>query len=385
MTTPSLATLLVPQTKAEIYDYAIGIAQSLGLPVTTWQAGDPTRSLYHVEAEFLALLDALRIGFTQSGFLDTATGIWLKVLAYQVYGVTVPEASYATTTVLLTNTAGGLYADKEAGDMTFRNSTSGATYRNTTGGTLAVGPGTTLSVTVVADEPGADSSAAAGEIDEFVTGWIGVTCTNAAAAIGVDEQDEETTRQQCRDMLGSLSPNGPKEAYAYVAKNSDLTGTTAVNRTREYADSDTGDVLQYIAGPSGAVSEPVRLLVEAAILEWATPLCITPTILSATNVPVAVTYSAWIYSSANKTTAEVEEAVEAKLEQMFASRRIGGDIISPATTGSLYGTLIESTIRETFPEIFRVVVTTPAGDTALGNGQVATLGTITATINLVTG
>jgi hypothetical protein len=377
----SLSSLLVQNTKAYIYDYALAIAETLGLPVSTWQPGDPTRSLYHVESELLATLEEIVVNFIKAGFLDYASGDWLEILADQVYGVTVPDATYAETDVVLTNSGGGTYII-DAGDITLKNSTTGKTYHNTTGGTLNAG--STLTITVIADESGSDSSAAAGEIDEMVTTLLGVTCTNATAAVGTDKQDDATTRQQCRDKLGSFSPNGPREAYSYVARNSDLTGTTAVTRTRVYADSDTGDVTVYLAGPSGAVAGADVALVEEAILEWATPLCITPTVLSVTTVSVPITYELWIYKSANKSAAEVEEDVEEALEQMFAVRPIGGDIIPPDTTGKLYKSMIESTIRSTFPEAFRVSVSLPAGDTSLTNGQLAILGTITPTVNIVT-
>lgn len=376
----SLASLLVQNTKAYIYDYALAIAETVGLPVTTWQPGDPTRSLYHVESELLATLEDVVVNFIKAGFLDYAEGDWLEILAEQVYNVIVPGATYASTDVTLTNTGGGTYII-DAGDLTFKNSTTGKTYHNTTGGTLNAG--STLVVTVEADEAGSDSSAAATEIDEMVTALLGVTCSNAIAAVGTDKQEEDTTRQQCRDKLGSFSPNGPREAYSYVARNSELTGTTAVTRTRVYADSDTGDVTVYLAGPSGAVAAADVLLVEAAILEWATPLCITPTVLSVTPVTVPITYTLWLYKSANKSADEAAEDVEAALEQMFAVRPIGGDILDGDTTGNLYKSMIESTIRATFPDAFRVSVSLPAADTALTNGQLAVLGTITPTINIV--
>lgn len=379
--TLSLASLLLQQTKQEIYDYALGIATALGLPVSTWQAGDPTRSLYHLEAEILSSLEEVVVGYIKSGFLDYATGTWLKVLAEQVFGVTVDDATYATTTVTLTNGGGGLYVI-EPGDLTLKNSTTGVTYHNTTRGTLAPGPRTTLDITVVADVAGSDGSAGATEIDAMVTTLLGVTCSNATAAVGVDEQDESVTRQQCRDKLDSLSPSGAKGAYAYVARNSDLTGTNGITRVRVYDSSTTGDVTVYLAGPSGAVSSADRTLVEDAILEWATPLCITPTVTSASNVTVAVTYELWVYKSVNKTAAEIEAAVETALEDMFASRSIGGDIVAPATTGKLYLSLIESTIRSVYPQAFRVSVSAPAGDTSLANNEVAVLGTVTPTIHI---
>lgn len=379
----SLATLLVQQTKAQIYTFALGIANAIGLPVSTWQAGDPSRAQFHIESEMFEALEATIVGYIQSGFLDFATGVWLTVLADQVYGVTVPEATYATTDVVLTNPGGGLYADIAAGDLTFKNTTTGKTYHNTTGGTLASGPGTTLTVTVIADEAGSDSSAGAGDIDDLITPLGSTTCTNPLAAVGVDAQSEATTRQQCRDRLGRLSPNGPKEAYADVARDASLTGTSNITRVRSYGDSDTGDVIVYLAGPAGAVSSADRTLVETAILTHATPLCITPTVLSCTNVTVAVTYTLWIYKSCNKTAAEVADDVETALETMFSTRPIGGDIIAPATTGKLYKSLIESTIRNTFSQAFRVSLSLPASDTSLTNGQVAALGTVTATVNIV--
>jgi hypothetical protein len=380
--TISLATLLVKETKDKIYETALGIAESIGLNTTTWRAGDPTRSLYHLESELLSTLEDVVVGFISSGFLDHASGVWLEILADQVFGVTVPDATFATTDVVLTNSGGGVYSI-DPGDLTFKNTVTGKTYRNTTGGLLASGPGTELTLTVVADEAGAESSAAAGEIDDLVTSLLGVTVTNPLAAVGIDKQDEATTRQQCRDKLGALSPNGPKDAYAYVARNKDLTGTTEVTRVRVYSDSTTGEVTVYLASPSGAVSEPSRVAVEDAILKWATPLCITPTVLSAAAVPVSVSYELWTYASVNKSVEAIEEDVEAALENLFATRPIGGDIVPPAVSGALYKSLIQSTIREVYPQVFRVEVSTPLGDIPLGNGEVAALSGVSAVINIV--
>lgn len=139
----------------------------------------------------------------------------------------------------------------------------------------------------------------------------------------------------------------------------------------------------YLAGPSGAVTEADRALAEAAITVWATPLCITPIVLSAINLPVAITYELWIYKSCNMSADEVEEKVLAALENLFADEKIGGDIIIAGTNGSLYHSLIESTIRGVDTKAFRVSLTTPSGDTTLLNSQVAALSTVTATINLV--
>lgn len=390
MTVP-LSNLVVAATEAEILATALGVAEAAGLDVTSWRAGDPTRSLYLVEAKLLAKLEEIAVLFAAGGFLDyiaelAATNakakLWLRVLAYQQFGVDVPEATYATTSVVLTNPEGGLY-EIEAGDLTFKNSATGKTYRNTTGGTLASGPGTTLTVTVVADEAGSDSSALAGEIDDLVTTLGDVTCTNPAAAVGDDEQDPATTVQQCRDKQGILSPNGPADAYAYIARSPSFTGTTAVTRSRVFGDKDTGDVTLIVASPTGPVPGPDVALVEVAILKWAVAICDTPEVQSAAGVTVSPTYTLWLYKSVNKSEAEVKAAVGDAFAELCRTRPIGGDVIPPARTGALYAEKIKSTIANVFPaSTFRVALTSP-GDTALANNEVPVAGTLTGTIIFV--
>lgn len=384
----NLSGLLVQESQADIYNSFLAICTTLGLPVTSWQPGDPTRSLGFLEATELETLESIVTGYIQSGFLDYASGIWLTIVAQQVFNVAVPQPTYATTTTLiLTNTSGYVY-DIDAGDLTLANSSSGATYTNTTGGTLPGISGSTpgtLTLTVVATAAGSASSAGAGEIDTIVSTLLGVTCANVTAAIGLDLQAAATTVQQCRNKLSSLSPGGPGGAYSYVALTSALTGVTDVTQAREYDDSETGDVTLYIAGPSGAVSGDDVIAVQNAVNQYATPLCITPTVISAVNVVVPITYTLWIYSNVNQTAAQIEATVETALENFFVARPIGGDIIPPATAGALYASMIESVIGQVFPvQTFRVLVTLPAVETtALTQGQVVALGTITPTINLI--
>lgn len=376
-----LVQLLLQESKAQIYASALELAEFLGIDTTSWQPGDPTRSLFHVLSEVLENLEVILASFAASGFLDFAEEDWLTLLAEQVFDESRIEATYATTTVTLTNTGGGLYPIG-VGDLTFKNTATKKTYRNTDAGTLNPGPGTTLDLAVTADEAGSDSNSAATEIDALVTSLQGVTVSNATAAVGVDAESDASLRERCRDKLGSLSPNGPSRAYDYVARSTELTGVSTVTRTRADADSNTGEVTIYLASATGAVSGSDVSDVEEAILEWATPLCITPTVVSATPVVVAVTYSLWLYEAVGEETADIEDAIEAALENMFATRPIGGDVI--AAPGYLYQSLIESTIREVYPDhAFRVTLSAPASDVSLAISEVATLGAVTPTITKV--
>ena len=402
-TTPSLATLITQQTRDQYYNSALQTAQTLNLPVTAWLPGDPTRSLLFIESLLLAIIDQQVTGYAQSAWLDYAalpvndpiTGnplpastAWLAILAQQVYNVLVPPATYATTTETLTNTGGGFFVFGP-GDLTFSNPSTGQTYHTTTGGTVTpVGtPGATLTgVSITADLPGSQGSAAANAINTLSTPLLGVTCTNPTAAVGLDQQPAATTIAQCRNKLGSLSPNGPANAYAFVALNSTLTGIQTITRVRVYPDSTTGKVQIYVAGASGLVAPSDVTAVQNAIQTWATPLCITPTVSSANAVVVPVTYTLWLYSSVNQTSAQIQTAVQTALGNYFAARPIGGDIIPPATTGALYLSELQTVIGSVYPgQTFRVQVSAPGGDVALNNGDVPVLGAVTGTINLVPG
>lgn len=388
MTVVALASLLVQETKAAIYQKGLDVATALGLPVTSWAPGDPTRSLYHFVSEILSTLEGVVVGYVASGFLDFAVARanadqgdrqWLVLLAQQVYGYDATDATYATATITLTNGGGGLYVI-ESGDLTFRSPTTGMTYHNTSAGTLASGIGQTLTLDIVADDAGSESSAGIGTITEMVTTLLDVTCSNPTAAVGLDDEAPATIAAGCRAKLGSLSPNGPRSAYEYVATRPALTGTTNVTRARSVGDSDTGNVTIYIAGPSGAVSGADVTAVQAAIEEWATPLCITPTVSSAAGKTIAPTYELWLYDTVGKTEDQAHALVVAALQTMMTARPISGDVIPPATSGYVYHSLIESTIASPFPgEVFRVAVTVPAADTAIAANEVPVLGTVTPT------
>jgi uncharacterized phage protein gp47/JayE len=379
---PTLASLLVSETKAQIYARGLEVADALGLNTSSWVAGDPTRSLYHFLGDALSRLEEMVAGFIGSGFLDYAADDWLTLLAEQAYNVERVEGTFATSTVTLTNSGGGVFI-VAAGDVVVKNTGTGKTYTNTTGGTLSPGVGEELELDVTADEVGSDSSAAADAINALVTTMLGVTVTASTAALGLDEEEDEALRDRCRAKLGMLSSAGPADAYNYVVKSSDLTGVTDITRARTVGDSTIGDVVVYVAGAAGDVDAASVTAAQLAVETWAAPICITPTVTNATEVLVPVTYSVWLYASVGEETPTITTAIAAALAGMFALRPIGGDIISPATAGKLYQSLIVSTIKEVYPDhAFRVTVSAPAGDTDLTIGQVAVLDDITATVTL---
>ena len=352
------------QSLATILNRGLDIAAGLGLPVTTWRVGDPTRTLYYYQAEVLAAREEMTAEFIRSATLSTAQGDWLKVVARELYGVEPVEASYVVTTVTLTNAGGGYY-NLDPGDFTVSSSTSGKTFRNTSSGAFA-GPGVIV-FDVIADEAGSDSNVLVNEIDTLVTVLNGVTVTASAAAVATDAQSDESIREQCRATLGALSPNGAADAYEYVARNSALTGTTEVTRAKAVEAAGLGQVTVVLAGATGDVSPAAVAFVQDAIIKWATPLTVTSWAESALEQPVNVT----ITYSGDDFPAGFDDAAEALLLSLINSVPIQGMVARSALIAA-----VDNYARAQGASNVSVLCSAPAADVTVLEDYVATGGTI---------
>jgi hypothetical protein len=370
--TININVLWAVNSAEKIFDMGIQVAQALGLPTTSWRTGDPERSLYKYLAEVLAAHDGQVSSYIKAGFLSSAvadanetgeTG-WLKLLAYETFGVTVPDAGYATPSVTLRNEGGGNYP-RLAGEITVKNSATGKTYHNTNA-PAPLNAGATVTYTLEADEAGAESSAAVNEIDEIVTTMLGVVVVSSSASYASDELTPDEIGTLCSATLGALSPNGPPDAFEYVCLNPELTGTTEVTRAYSYGTSSSGRVQVYVASATGSVSVGGLQACQDAVEEWATPLCALPTVLSA--VPYAVAVTCTIAGVA--IPADFAERIEGEIETYFASLPIHGTVARSA---------ILAAIHRAVPAVDIATLITPAADVALGVAEVATLGTVTVT------
>jgi hypothetical protein len=401
MTAPPLSTLFPRSTLAEIFDLGIAVARKLGLPVGSWQDGDPTKSMYYFLSEYLNSFEEIAQGYVASGFLGLARALaeqddgyypWLVRTAYEGYAYEAREATFATVRMTLTNAAGGLYTvdDLAPGNISYENTQNGATYTSTSGPEDADGnpvplrpvsaaPANVVYQWVTADQAGSDSSADPAEIGLLGTSLPGVTATNETAAIGTDKETPASVEQGAREKLGPMSSNGPGDAYNSVARDPDKTGTTGITRARTYTDSTTGQVRVYLAGPSGAVSSEDVAAAEAAIVLWATPGCTTPIVSSAVNKTINGSWELWLYDNIGQTSDEVIQTVEAALRRFFEARPIGGDLIEAEGIGKVYMTGIESAISGAFARqhFIRLRLVTPAVDTPLTEQEVPVFGTFT--------
>lgn len=335
MTTPLAAIAqLTAETKEKLFASILDIARFVGLDVDSWRVGDPTRTLYRALAEKLETVDAVQANYAAASFLDTASGDFLALRASDVYNVPVQQATFATPTVSFRNIGGGLFV-LEPGSLTVSASTTKATFINQN--QIRIDPGSSGSpfnladAAFVAQVAGSSGSVVINEIDTVVTPPMpGVTITGASSAVGADAQSDPSVREACRGSLGALSPNGPFDAYEYVALNPDLTGVQGLSRAKAVGDSGDGTVTVYIAFAGSSPDGAVVAAVQAAEDVWAQPLCTDATVVA--GVPRTVNYSLDVTPNLPDALATVQAGIDAYHAQV----KFGGVLARSAVASILH-------------------------------------------------
>ena len=381
LTTP----LTVDECKAAIY----ATIEARGTSTTAWEPGAVARTIIAGVSIVLAAMSVLIALIAKSGFLSLSEGDWLTVVAREIYSTTRIEAVFATGTVTIDNASGNVYSIA-AGDLILLNTTTGATYRNTA--TVNIGSAETgVSAAVQADQHGSAGAAAAGQIDDLVTAYLGLSVTNEAAIIGTDAESDPALVERAQEQVGSLSPNGPGDAYSYFAKGAVRAADgTSVGVTRVKATPDgNGDVDVLVATAVGAVTgdwdDPDTDLgaVHLAMELNAVPLGVTLSTASATATTVNVVAELWIDERLADDDDAITASVMARLTTLMATTPIGGVVIPPAG-GKLYLQAIEAAISAAVSGyLVDLEVATPAADASVTSTHALVMGTLSLTINRV--
>lgn len=374
----SLSDLTKPVTRAEVQANIFAVLGVLGISTTAWAEGDVVHTLIVSVSAVVAALSSLQANIAKSGFLDMSSGPWLEVVAKQVYNVDPIRATYASGECQLHNSGGGLYV-QAVGECIVRNPTTGKSYRNAEAFTL--NPGATLIAVFEAVEAGSASNAASDTITSMVSNLLSVSVTNTTVFTGLDAEPDPAIRGRSKMKLGSLSPMGPWDAYAYAARTAVRAGgePAGVTRTRLLKDG-YGNVTAVVGSASGTVGGTLGDLstdlgaVDEAVQRNAAPFCVAAHTQSATALAVTVSYELWAYNTSGLDDAGLKLAVRAKLAEFFSSLAIGGATLTPgAPTGYVYVDALRAVISTAIPQTIHVVLTLPAADVALTATQVATL------------
>jgi hypothetical protein len=224
-------------------------------------------------------------------------------------------------------------------------------------------------------------------VDDLVTTLLGVTCSNAAEIVGQDAEEDEDLKERDIESLGALSPDGPKEAYEFVAKTPELNGGVTVNRAKTLAPPGDGTLTVVVAGPAGALSAPEIALIQTGIDDNAEPATAVATVISATDVALTVETDVYLSSASGLTSGTVEDFVKEALLDYVAALDIGG--VNTGTGGRVPWRALVGVIERSSPDgssrpILEATLVSEA-DVALAETEVATLvdGDITVNVHFV--
>jgi hypothetical protein len=389
MSATPIDVLLTPVSEDEEVADITTTCVSLGTPADKWRIAGAMSSFRRAVARTIAGFSNLLVQAIGGFWVDTATAGWLKRLALLVYGVQVPEATFATGQLTLVNGGGGVFPFILGAKAFFYNSTTKALYQNASDFTLNALA--TLTIDIEAVAAGSASTSPPGGIDSLQTAMLGVTCSNALAVIGTDAPLDAQIRTFCRTTLGAASVRGPKNAYLFFAQFTidPVTGLGVpllnalgdpvnINRVAVTPASHTGDVTVTVASPAGAVIAADLTAADANIQTRAVPDGIDETTQSAAVVPYGPTLTVWCVAAPGLVASNVQAAVQAAISAYLQTYPIGG--ITKGSTSALWGSGIDGVCKGANPNIFAV---DGASDLTLIAGQVAGNAT-TVNVRMVT-
>lgn len=383
--------IITPTPAEEIEQSVLDLCATAGLPVTSWQSGDPFKTIIWAVAQVVAAKSLVEIEIARGGLGDLASPEWAKLFAQAIYNTLFVPAAPATGPVKFTNASGTSYGPFAVGQVTVGHVTSGATYRTQQDALVIPAFGSVDDVPIAADVVGIVGNALPGEL-KMITSLVGVTVSNTQAILGADEESTPKLVSRARGRLRSLSPLGPKGVYDFVARTpldefDEVDGTilaptsTPITRTRTVLDEASGDLTTYLGTAAGAPIPADVALVQLGFDRWAEPWGDNSFAAAADGLAVPVGYQVWIRSSL--TAAQVQSLIYAALITYFATVDVGGVVIPP-DDGALYTETLENVIHNAITGIERVKVTAPSVEvTDLLPNQIPIVGTITPTVTFI--
>lgn len=347
-------TILQPIDGDQTFDTWMQALADEGLPSDTWLTGGPMRVALKVIAYAFAASWAVVVAAISGGFLETATGRWLTLLAFYVYGVTRTPATFASGNVVFTNAGGGMYGPFDPGAFQVYNPDTKALYTNTASFTI-LPSATTAPIPFQALVAGSVGTSPVGTITSLQTPQPSVTCSNPADVVGLDAQSDDDLKTLCSNKLGALSMLGPRDAYRYAMRTALVSGQPVnINRSSLSRSSSTGRVTMIIASPSGAPTAADLTAVGANIEAIARPDTATVSLAGATVATSAQALTVYAVLTAGLDVVSLTTLIEDALTALGSSYDIGGLTKPPSTQGWLYASDIVGAVKGAHASIYAV-------------------------------
>lgn len=343
---PTPDALAPTSTQATILSNLLGYLTTRGFPVTNWSSGSVGDTLTQVWSQAVADLAGTLVNLAASGFLPTAVGGWLDLLALGAYQATRNPAVLAVGTFQLACAgASGPYA-VAVGQLWVADA-FGRRFNNTTGGTLL--SGTTLLLTFQAESPGAAWNVGVGAALALQTPLAGVTVTpynlggnTWLTQPGADAETDAALALRCTLKWSALAGLGGQggattAAIAFWAKQATPSATFANPVTRVLVSSGTppapgpygpGTAAVILACDAGAFpggdTDPSVVAANTAV-QAIVPVTAQVQVRSAAALAVVVAGTVY-YQSALLSEAAARAQVEANLKALLAAVPINGTV-----------------------------------------------------------
>ena len=354
----SLSDLLSADTEEQIFIVLIAFLTMVGFEPTSWQEGSVPRTMLRAVARAIADQARKIAAIAAGGYLDTAKGPWLDLLAWSHYRLTRQPAVATRGKFALADAGGGPHT-VQVGQLLVRGP-GNRIFRNLEAGTVPLNGSLPLEFEAIA--PGAAYNLVTGSALELLTPLPTVTVTNPPGLGGTWLTRSGADTEGDANFIIRCVARWPGLSYllstALTYRAAALAASPEVTRARVFPHTPSpGYVRVVVAGASGPVSAPALAAVQTFIDERLS-VVVTATVDNVTLVPVpvqAVLVCKAAYAGGAQGAALVALAEEERDQDM-------GDKVFRAQ-------LIETLMGP--PGMVNVVLSAPAVDTVLQPDELA--------------
>jgi len=358
-------------TRDEALDTLVQVLQGFGFESTSWQSGSVQRTLLEMAAEVWSQVSGTVASIATGGFNILATGEALTQFSDSVYDNQRILASPTRGQMVLTETDGAGPYVFAVGDVVSVESSTGTTFRNTTGGTL--NPSSTLTLEFAAEVGGSSGNISPNATLALQTTIAGVTVTNPAivptstwiTVYGFDQESDARLRVRNSNKWPSQSQARPQDALVFLALEAKASNGLTTGITKAFVNASNpqgpGSVDIYVA--NDATTATAQQVADVDVYMQARRS--TSSLLRTFAAPTSpLTVRGTVYITAGSDANVIGAGVQAAVSSLITVLPIEGVGYAPGSTGLAFSELVGAITS--VAGVLNVSLTLPTGDISLG-------------------